>query len=157
MSNCDWSEANYLSPTVRLDFSWTLPLTKWSVRKAIRESEPFFECHVYYLRAPTQKGFWMSLKFKIRHCKNFQCSLNKSSLQCQTVTDQGLYFTYCSGRLLLDPWNVGLTHWSVRKAIWKSKEFPDYPVTNCSVGLQFYHRNVRLRKWSVRKAIWQSE
>ena len=27
MSNCDWSQANCLSPTVQLDFSWTLKLS----------------------------------------------------------------------------------------------------------------------------------
>ena len=25
--NCDWSKANYLSPTVKLDFSWTLEMS----------------------------------------------------------------------------------------------------------------------------------
>ena len=45
------SEATSLSPTVHLDFSWTLKIsvwsTKWSVRKAIWESEEFPEYHVY--------------------------------------------------------------------------------------------------------------
>ena len=47
-------------------------------------------CHVYYLRTPSKKFCWKSLKFKIRHCKNIQCPLSKFSLRYQTVIDQGL-------------------------------------------------------------------
>ena len=39
---------------------------------------------------PSQKFFWKSLKFKISHCKNFQCPLTKISLHYQTPIDQKL-------------------------------------------------------------------
>ena len=40
------------------------------------------------LRTPSQKLFWKLLKFKMRHCKNFQCTLSKICLYHQTVIDQ---------------------------------------------------------------------
>ena len=43
-----WSEASSLSPTVQLDFRWTLNVrsTKWSVCKDIWQSEQFPECNM---------------------------------------------------------------------------------------------------------------
>ena len=88
-----WSKASRLSPTVQLDFSWTLEISDRQNDRFVRQSESlrqFVECHVYYLSTPSQKLFWKSLKFKTKHCKNFKCPLSKVSLQCQTVIDQRL-------------------------------------------------------------------
>ena len=80
---------------------------------------------MYYLRTPLQNFSWKSLKFKIRHSKNFQCPLNKVSLHYQTVIDQRLtVFSNCSVGLQLDPGNVRTTKWSVCKTIWESEQFP---------------------------------
>ena len=38
----------------------------------------------------SQNLFWMSLKFKIRHCKNFQCPLSKIILHHKNIIDQKL-------------------------------------------------------------------
>ena len=43
-----------------------------------------------YLGTRSQKCFWKSLKFNIRRCKNFHCSLINISLHYQTVIDQKL-------------------------------------------------------------------
>ena len=50
------SEARSLLPTVQLDPP-NVQSTKSSVRKAISESKYFLECHVYYLRIPSQNFF----------------------------------------------------------------------------------------------------
>ena len=76
--------------------SWTSVRTsKYPIDKMIGSqdhwgSQQFLECDVYYLRTPSQNFFWKSLKFKIRHCKNFQSTLTKISLHSQTVIDQRL-------------------------------------------------------------------
>ena len=83
-----------------------------------------------YLRTPSQKLFWKSLKFKMSHCKNFQCTLSKICLYHQTVIDQRpLSFTNCSVGLQLDPPNLQSTKLLVRKAIWGSKHMPDFSWT----------------------------
>ena len=101
------SYARSLLPTVQLDFSWTLKLldqqNDWFARRVQHYIiQRFFQ---NYLRIPSQKFFWKSLKFKIRHCKNFQCPLSKMSLHYQTVIDQRLTvfhqrFSWTSGRPL---------------------------------------------------------
>ena len=71
---------------------------------------------MHQLRTPSQKIFCNSINFKIKYCKKFHC---KISLHYQTVIAVGLQ---------LDPPNVRSTKWSVRKAIWQSEEFHDYPM-----------------------------
>ena len=67
-------------------FSWTLigpstnvRLTKWSVRKAIWQSEEFPEYPVYKLRTPSLKFLSKWIIFEFRHCKKVHCPLSKFS------------------------------------------------------------------------------
>ena len=151
---------------LRLD-SPNVRSTKGSVRKTIWESEQFLEYHVYYLRK--------SLKFKIRHWKNFQSPLNKISLYYQTVIDQRLtVFNQLFNKL--DRRNVRSTKWLVRKAIWESEQFPGCNMTsprgsfkaNSFKMNEFSYQPLKKlvmiliklaclsTKWSVCKSIWES-
>ena len=87
----EWKTRSLL-PTVQLDFSWTL---KMSVDKMIRlqahlrvRANFWMPCVLF--ENSSQNLFWMSLKFKMRHCKYFQCALSKISLHYQNVIDQRL-------------------------------------------------------------------
>ena len=87
----EWKTRSLL-PTVQLDFSWTL---KMSVDKMIRLQAHLrvranFWMPCVLSENSSQNLFWTSLKFKMRHCKNFQCALSKISLHYQNVIDQRL-------------------------------------------------------------------
>ena len=85
---CDWSEANNLSPScsiiLQLD-SRNVRSTKWSVRKAIWQSQELPESNVHQLRTLSQNSFLKWLNVQTRHCKKFHCSLSKISLHCLTA------------------------------------------------------------------------
>ena len=90
--SASWQKSSRLSPTVQLYFSWTIKMSDQQNHRFARPSESLSNSLNAFrkMRSPSEKFFWKSLKFKIRHCKNFQCPLSKISLHYQTVIDQRL-------------------------------------------------------------------
>ena len=111
-------------------FSWTsVGPSKYLIDKMIGPQSqlrvwaiPWMPC-VLSENSP-QKFFWKSWKFKIRHCKNFNCLLKKISLHYQTVIDQRLtVFHQLFSWTSVGPSKCPSDKWLVRKAICESKQF----------------------------------
>ena len=94
------SEARNVFPTVQFDFSWTFEMSDWQNDWFARPSKRLsisLSATLHHLEALSKltgnsfkKYFWRSLKFKIKHCENFQCHFSKISLHYQIAINHRL-------------------------------------------------------------------